>query len=1269
MSDFFDERLGAATRGAKDKWKEFFDEENASSQEGVLANLAQAPSSLGRLWDAAKATGGVGAEALTQLGAKLPGLTGGLAPVANSVRNVFSPPPEGESKYTTLEARGLAGVHVPKVDLPPVENPKIRQALQFVYGDEGQHWDETPSQARSAPDGKQRYEYLKWMVKNDPAYQDRYAYWKEHLGDNPTVFWDTTLSEYKESRKKDASITPKTVLGSGANFLGVQKGMSTLFELPAVLQAAKLGKLGEGLAAAEIEGGLVGAGRTALQVGGIGAATLGKSALTQYPKLTSTLLGGAIGASENEDNRVLGALGGAAAGFGAGALGEKVLPKAYAALQEVTRGTKIAKLGEAIQQAVLEPPPDRWAQVLGPNGYKGPGVAWNTGVSALTGYLDSGSDDPETKALLSGAFGLTASLTAKYLTKIPFPGLGKLGIELSAAVPAMGALGGAVAGSLIDPATQDDDLLTKTARDAAIGAGVTLLGGAAAKYLQGAGSMSAVPGLFQRGGDLTEAGYYASGLVPLSQLESYTNPVTGRPVFQKIVGDLVARGDGAQLKALQLKSHFDTQLLSVLPKEYQNAATLPETYDTIVGIIERTGANGVPVDAAAAAWLKKQPPALIEAAKPAQQILEQIRDQKIALGLMKPEDAQEAYWPHRPDTKKMRAWFNGKDASILQYPKEIQPYVDRAFSKLPLDTVLDDDTQLLVSRWANRHYGDETQPATLRDFLFHAPDDALRQFAEKRGAFLSGNTGKGFFRQEGTTLPEFRYKDLKATQQLLRASEEWNIRPPSLLDILSGKRDVVPKEAPEDLFGLRALIDEPDALPNKVLDPSLIERQEGPRFPYKTNVVDVVHGEIDRFVRKEAFGDLIEPPRDPTTGGIIGKSQLEKYLDEIGPGFDNHKRVAVAVTKSVLGYKTPVDEILDGVAQTIFPSEWEGASRWLRSMTYASALGPGPTKLGTATRNVASTLNLVPMLGRSATERGILEATRNWDEWYNRALKSGALEHQLSDEVEAMRNVIPGNLGMLSQKSTEFAKYSLAMQHWTEDRIRTWGFTGAAIKVLEHRSNFDPSFLRRADAGKIRMLMAAAKTDDDWQRIADFVGLKASEMAFWKYGRTGQGWATQGSTSKLFTMFTSWPLNFASYAMHLASSGRQEQLLRLGITAAFIDRAAREKLGLTRFTGYTQEGESQTPAFPSILPTGPLSMSEPPLVQALQGAGRVLGAPFGTNAREGFRQLERNLPTLTGVGLVPRAYDVYNELDQDEPRRAANRLFWGSAPPRGWEEE
>ena len=1172
MAGFFDERLGPAVSGAKNAWDEYV----AETEKNRLAHLAGFPigslSELGKLAGAAKATIAVPAEALTQGAAQWAGAT---------------------------SLRGQAAVNVPKLELPRVnvEDPKVANWLQVIYGKNGEHWDESPEQAFETSDGRARLAALKHLVTTDPAYQERRAYWKSRITD-PVDRWNTMFAEYKESRKPDASIVPKTYAGWAAEQGLITAATGGLAEAPAIAQGLAKGvPLAKLIRTATAEASPAAFARDVARVGVLGGSALAQLAKA-VPMQTGFLTGAAIGAIENPEHPYLGAAGGAALGTGAGALAEKFGAK----LAGTAIDRAASSLGSKLFAAAARDP-RRWETLLGAGNYPGMSALGGAVGAGLVGAMDE--TDPEEKALLNAAIGLAIPATAKYLTKIPFPGLGRIGLSL--APTAVGAIGGAIAGNTIAPPEEDETFLGQAVKGALGGAvlGTAAMGGARAL---GVGAKSL---LYDPSGEFHAAGGFLARLVPLDVLRNLKNPATGTPLFAHPIGLLqTARDNGV------MEVHQETQKIAeVLGAIPASKRTSPEFRSDLFKAMRATGAKGA----------VKNPAALFGVDDDALNLASHLRGEfdrlfweKVDRGDLKPEQYIEGYVPRMIDMKEFRRSLEGR---FLRSPTSVQRF-----------------------------------RASLPDEFLSSP--AAQAIAEDPANLALFNRDQ---------LPQhFGPREAQALQQVFRKAGEYNIEPRSVLEILSSRKPIEAEDV-NLLAALRGAVRE-EAPPENVFDATLLERRKT-KLPLLDDPLRAYLRDVERNARKRNFGPLIEPVKDPVTGEVTVLSPIQAALKQIGPKFPEHQKVLVDVTKSVMGYPRPIDEAMDTIAETIFkdPDSWRAGSRMLKDLTYAGALGLKPAA---AVRNLFSYMMTGSALGKDDAISGALVAQKDWNFWREQATQNGSLANEFADELDEIREVLPGTLGMMSEKSREFAQTMLKMQHFTEEKFRTWTNTSAMLKVLRERGNFDPSYLRGVDAEAVKKALTVAQktnTNEAWWDVARLVGKKTTDLVAWRYGPAGQGVIPQGRTTKLFTMFSSWPLNYASLLLHWGSEGRVQHIVNMGVAAALVDKMALEGLGLTRATGLTSMGEGRENDVFNAIPSGPLDTSLAPIPRALIGAGQAAVGALSQDRgafREGTRAVTRNIPTIFGLGRVEPAWRGMKDAEDERKKEALIRLLYGGTPQR-----
>ena len=1190
----FEDRLRAASEELKRTLGEGVTPARTFTTNPLDVNLLGSGASLRNIGQALRALRTaieVPAEAVTQVGAKATG---------------------------TETWRGLPEVNVPGVDLPRLntDDPEVTKVLHSVYGKNLEHWGESPAEAVKTPDGQQRMLALQQLIEADDAYAPRIKYWEERIPDD-VARWDTIRSEYKQSRKKDVVGAPRTNLGWAATTAAEQVGLGALMEAPAIGKALAAGApKADILKAVAAEGTPFGFARDLTRMG-LGAGTVAANFAGALPKTTGALIGGAVGAAENEEHPVLGFLGGTAAGIGAGHLAGKLGEKLAGTIFD----RAASSLGSKILTAVSASP-NRWEALLGVGQYPGISMAGTALGSGAVGLMDE--TDPLEKGLLNAALGLALPVTAKYLTKIPFAGLSRFGTTLAA--PVGGAIAGVVGGAGVRAAKNaifgppeepsDDTILGRALKDALIGSGVAT----SASVLRGikGASMPTSALLYDAGGDPNTLGDFLHHVLPLDVTRNMRNPVTG----QHLMGDSVGMLQDANENVMgRIHERFSEIAEAVRSSNISQKKLWDEGFQQqLFTAMRKSGAGGMVKPEDVAATMKLDDDALALAG-PMRKMFDDLFLVKIERGDLTWDDYIHGYLPKMIDQNAFRAEFKGY-GRLLQ-TQAVHNLQRKGIFSVPIPDDVHDPKELYRRV---REGSIQTEVPELKDtFTEQDASDLMRVQAVANRM----NIGR------------------KSAVEILRRGQSQVDEPVSILKemrkILSGGE----KEAPGEPF-----------------DPSL-ERRRRTNIPYEKNPMKILLRSIVKDARREFYGPLTTPLKD-AEGKIIQESPLQEAINKIGPQFPKHQKLVADIAKSVMGYPSKWDEKIDLLAESWGwnPETMPAAIRIVKDLTYAGALGMKPA---TGIRNLFSYMLTGSALGKEDAIQGFAQAQKNWDFWKKEAVNNRALSNEILDELDFARDIPAGNLGKISQVSQHYAEAMLGIQRFTEEKFRTWTNTAAMLKVLRERSAFNPGYLRDLDAARAREMLAKASTDEDWWNAARYIGKKTTDLVAWKYGPGGTGPALQGRTEKLFTMFSSWPLNYASLLQHWAASGRTQHVLNMGVAAALLDKAAIEQFGYTRLTGLSGQGESREQDIFMGLPSGPFDWAIAPLPRLLVGAGQAIGGSAmqdETLAREGGAQIKRNLSTIFGLGAVPRAWQGMKNAEEDRKREAYIRLLFGGTPQR-----
>ena len=1114
--------------------------------------------------------------------------------------------------------RGLASQRVPRYEgVKPLntEDPAVGKRLALIYGPNLEHWDESPDQAMQSVEGRARVKVLRDLMFADSSYKERRQYWREHIPDEQARLL-TMYSEYRESRKADAKGTPETYLGWAATTGAEQMGLGALMEAPAIGKALAAGKpIGQILKAVAAEGTPFGFLRDAGRMT-IGAGTVAGNFASALPKTTGALIGGGIGAAENPEHPVLGFLGGTAAGIGAGALAGKI--------GEKLAGTMIDRAASSLSSKILTAVaanPNRWEALLGVGQYPGISMAGTALGSGLVGLMDE--TDPLEKGLLNAALGLALPVTSKYLVKIPFPGLSRFGTTLAA--PVGGAIAGVVGGAgmraaknaIFGPPEEppDDTILGRALKDAAVGSGVAL----SASVLRGikGASLPTSALLYDSGGDLNPLGDFLYHVLPLDVTRNMRNPSTGQHLMGDSVGMLQDANENVMARVHERMSEVAQAIRSsgVSPKRLWSE----DFQQQLFSAMRKTGAGGMvkPEDIASVASFGDD---VLELAGPMRKMFDDLFLAKIDRGDLTWDNYIHGYVPKMIDQRAFRSEFKG-------YQRLLETRVVHNLQRKGVFSVpIPDDV--------------------------HDPTELYRRVRE------------GSIQTEIPTLKDsFTEQDARDLMRVQTVADRMNINRRSAVEILRRGQSLV-DEPVSILKEMRKIISGSDDIPGEPFDPSA-ERRQRTNIPYEKNPMKVLLRSIVKDARREFYGPLTTPIKDEA-GKVIQDSPLQAAINNIGPEFPQHQKLVADIAKSVMGYPSKMDEVVERLGERWFsnPETAPTSTRIVKDLTYAGALGMKPA---TGIRNLFSYMLTGSALGKEDAIQGFAQAQKNWEFWKSEALNNKALSNEVLDELEAARDIPAGNLGKISETSRAFAEAMLGIQHFTEEKFRTWTNTSAMLKVLRERSAFNPGYLRDLDAARAREMLAKASTDEDWWNAARYIGKKTTDLVAWKYGPGGTGPALQGRTEKLFMMFSSWPLNYASLLQHWAANGRTQHILNMGVAAAILDKMAIEKFGYTRLTGLSGQGESREQDIFMGLPSGPFDWAMAPLPRALVGVGQAVGGAAMQDealSREGGAQIKRNLSTIFGLGAVPRAWQGMKDAEEERKRQAYIRLLWGGTPQR-----
>lgn len=84
--------------------------------------------------------------------------------------------------------------------LPPMKRPDV---LRPLFGENLEHWDESPSQMLATRQGQDRAKQWLWHAHHDPGYAKRLEELNSQIEDK-SARYATIISEYRNARRQDA---------------------------------------------------------------------------------------------------------------------------------------------------------------------------------------------------------------------------------------------------------------------------------------------------------------------------------------------------------------------------------------------------------------------------------------------------------------------------------------------------------------------------------------------------------------------------------------------------------------------------------------------------------------------------------------------------------------------------------------------------------------------------------------------------------------------------------------------------------------------------------------------------------------------------------------------------------------------------------------------------------------------------------------------------------------------------------------------------------
>lgn len=1122
----------------------------------------------------------------------------------------------------------LPGVDFPQVseqsfepyELPRApKHPKVAERLQALYGPEGEHWEESLTEMRQTPEGRERFKLWAKTIKADSAYAPRYEELKKRLGNSPEAFWTQVLGEYKEERKKDAEI------GGAAAGMRAAWDVATLAPGTLAYRAARSGGASPKLAMqTAVTNELLAPG----EIVNAGVRGVGK-AIAKRPRVLALPLGGAaLGGAVTGDLEGVaqGALAGAGVATlsGAGQLAkymrgggqpftgmlDKAAGKADDVLEWATRTEK------ALPDRVLTLDDLGWGKgKLRPNAMNlveatGGAVSPNLGLSGsmVTGGLGAMYGGMEYGPLGALVGGLTAGATAKLAPKAP------------GAV--LGGVGGALAGASLN---EEDPFM-----------GALMLGTAGA-----AGGFGAQKGLRHATNPHT---LYAGGDIVHGDLKP----------MAAFIAHFVPEAD------LRRISRFAEQLYPALDEADRmfdaSTARMRDEFVEAVGGVEVL--NDVERMKRLTDLSRKLGRAVDDGGAPiGKEVIE-----LSPLGNASAEDISKAYAMRRV----IDGWFDDAvNAGLMKPEQYLAGYVPRVLDEAALWKALPETLQ-------NR--GDvrtlDAYMRTLFDSLdsrgaIQGYDSAVDLFIENPGEFLRRVDGGelGFSADDLKKIlgGDMNYQRLRTVAEF---AHEYKVRPSTLMKILRGG----PKSG--DAGIMVGGVIKNDWIPKELLDEFGLART-GADLPVIEHMPTVIEKYIMRTQRRRYYDPLVRAWNSVDEAGQLTEELSDPRLQALHEGLVKDKavnlsKIARKLINSRLGVPSATDVLIEDAISTLpgmNPAKARAAARIVLDMQYSGALG---FNAGAATRGLFQGLLGATAQGAKDYAYGMREVARRPEFYEQLAGKYGALRDPMQEAFDVARVIgdTPFKRGW-----NMYVESAFEMFHAADRRVRLWAFATGYRRAMLSQDEI-------AKVGASHEALSAMRPEQkerfasfarslDKEEFAGRYGTAMSDLTNWIYGNRGSPLAARSMIGANAMIFKTWPANYLSLMYQWGADGQIQKILNMSLAAAILERAANEG-GVGRLTGLTAPMEGPG----SAIPAGPMPQGGsdlvPPLAQAVLGempatAGKVLRG-VATNPLSpgewGVRAYENNASLMP----VRPAYRAYRSMTADDPEVALRTMFGATRP-------
>ncbi len=618
------------------------------------------------------------------------------------------------------------------------------------------------------------------------------------------------------------------------------------------------------------------------------------------------------------------------------------------------------------------------------------------------------------------------------------------------------------------------------------------------------------------------------------------------------------------------------------------------------------------------------------------------------------------YWPHRVDVEKV---VYGDEASGWDgVPKALRRPQAAEKARLSLNALEAVDIGQVPTRTGNTAYNGARHMMILEPSRF---------FRELRAGNLPTSYDDALKMIDSN--PEIAKRNFDLLEDLAKVSQG-RAYMGTVLDITAPSK----ASARHGLFEVQ--IDEA-ALPEEVVNPFLKERKGG-SLPLMDDPLEVLSMYITKYLQKKYYEPLLKPSqqylqsREALTTAkkaldaaqrandpkaiAAAQAQIAALRSQLTPeamrgleeldialaGKPNAQEIVSKLMRVRLGHPDPVVEQIEQVlANRLHPVRARSAARTIASLQYMGGLGGSPMS---AVRGLWQSLLGATAVTPRRMGMALRDVTANPELYERKLMRAGAWTSPVEEVFTRQKQHAANSPARMMYDET--VQGSLALHQWADQRARMYSFAAYERWALEsfeqiQRQGADHDIFRAFQDADRRSLAQRASSMSR-QEFAEVMGKAGSDLTNWIYGVTGSPTATRG-TGAAGMVFTTWPANYIGLMNQwMRDDMMAPRLLGMGLATAILDRVAYEGLGLTRFTGMTNEGSNWgSDSWLSTFPVQGGVMGLPPVPRAGLAAMGAVSSILADDTRSAQRATDDALRSTVGLVGRPasRALRMYSD--------------------------